>query len=381
MFKKKFSPFTLIILCLVCALAASVTVILLGVSYVGGRDGVDAVAKYATVRHILQNRYIGDIDPEAMDDAVYSAMVESIDDRWSYYMTADEYESYKLYVKNQYSGIGVTIQQDEETGGLLVVSVTEASPAEAAGIVAGDIMTAINGEDLTGKTTGDVRDIIQAAEGTEISVTLLRADGTTATVAVTPGMVYTSPVTSELLDGDIGYIRIKNFEEGCADAAIAAIDGLRDQGAKSIIFDVRSNPGGLVSQLTKLLDYILPEGDIFVSCNKAGKESVTRSDAACVELPMAVLFNADSYSAAEFFAAALKEYDWAVTVGEQSTGKGRSQITINLADGSAVHISTNVYLTPDRVDLSKVGGLTPDYPVENSTENDAQLQKAIEILS
>ena len=381
MLKKKFSPLTLIVLCLVCALVASATVIALGINYVGGSDGVNAVTKYATVWHILNDRYIGEVDAEAMDDAVYSAMVESIDDRWSYYMTADEYESYKLYVKNQYSGIGVTIQQDEESGGLLVVSVTENSPAEAAGIEAGDIMMAINDEDLTGKTTSEVREIIQAAENSEISVKLLCADGTEKTVKVTPGTVYTSPVTSEMLDGNIGYIRIKNFEEGCADAAIEAIDELRDQGATALIFDVRSNPGGLVSQLTKLLDYILPEGDIFVSQNKEGKETVTKSDADCVEMPMAVLFNADSYSAAEFFAAALSEYNWAETVGEQSTGKGRSQITITLSDGSAVHISTNVYLTPNRVDLSEVGGLTPDYPVENSTENDDQLQKAVEILS
>jgi carboxyl-terminal processing protease len=118
-----------------------------------------------------------------------------------------------------------------------------------------------------------------------------------------------------------------------------------------------------------MLDYLLPEGEIFVSVSKDGTEKVETSDASCVEMPMAVLVNQNSYSAAEFFAAALREYDWATVVGQQTTGKGRSQITKRLSDGSALHISTKKYMTPSRVDLSEVGGITPDIEIEISDED------------
>ena len=162
-------------------------------------------------------------------------------------------------------------------------------------------------------------------------------------------------------------ITIVNFDSRCAAEAIGAIEALRAQGADKLLFDVRNNPGGYKHELVELLDYLLPEGPLFRSVDYSGKEAVDMSDASCLELPMAVLMNGDSYSAAEFFAAALREYGVATLVGQNTTGKGRFQSTYVLSDGSAATISVGTYCTPKGVDLTDVG-LTPDIPVEVDEE-------------
>lgn len=378
---KRFKLSSFILACILCVVLGAGIMFGVAVMLAGGWDQLIYAQKYAVVADIISDMYIGDSDPEELSDAAISGMIEAIDDQWSYYMTAEEYESYKEYVANAYTGVGISIVQDEETGNIEIVSVTTGSPAESAGIVAGDILVAVDGQETSGMTTSELRSLIQSSDGAEMVFTLLRADGSRDDVPITSGEIKVQAVEYEMLDGGIGYIRIVNFEAGCADGAIEAVDLLIEQGAQSLIFDVRSNPGGRVSELTELLDYLLPEGDIFVSVDKQGNETVTTSDADCIEIPMAVLVNSNSYSAAELFAATLREYDWCSTVGEATTGKARSQITISLSDGSAVHLSTNAYLTPNRVDLSETGGIVPDYEVELSSDGDSQLEKAIEILS
>ena len=161
---------------------------------------------------------------------------------------------------------------------------------------------------------------------------------------------------------------------------------LLEQGAEKLIFDVRGNFGGYVHEMVYALDYLLPEGPLFRSVNYKGVEDVEKSDADCLDLPMAVLINGNTYSAAEFFAAALSEYDWAVTVGEPTCGKGYYQTTIQLGDGSAVQLSVGAYTTPNGVNLTEAGGLKPDVPVAPAqtfvtVEEDPQIQAAIEALS
>ena len=184
-----------------------------------------------------------------------------------------------------------------------------------------------------------------------------------------------------MLDENIGYIRLENFERASAQTSISAMKQLIDEGAKGLIFDLRTNPGGQLSELTELLDYILPEGEIFVSVDSDGNEEITYSDDSCVDIPMVVLINEKTYSAAEFFAAALREYEAATIIGVPSTGKAKSQQTYILDDGSAVHISTRNYLTPNRVNLADAGGLVPDIIVEAEEDIDAALEKALEYLS
>ena len=198
--------------------------------------------------------------------------------------------------------------------------------------------------------------------------------------------------TFEMLEDQIGLVTIENFDERCAEESIAAIETLLENGAEKLIFDVRHNPGGFADELVKLLDYLLPEGDLFRTVRYDGKEHVDTSDADCLEVPMAVLVNSTSYSAAEFFAAALREYEAAVVVGEQTVGKGYFQITYQLSDGSAVALSSGKYFTPKGISLAETG-VTPDVvviPEEKEAEGiyygtlqpqeDPQIQAAIRAL-
>lgn len=371
--KKRFSALTLVLVCLAGFLLASLCFAAFVVFEFGSADSIPSAAKFAEIYSAIDKDYVGQPDMEKVSDAAYSAMIAAIDDRWSYYMTAEQFEQYQQYQSNSYTGIGVTIEKDEDSGLFKVSVVLEDSPASQAGINIGDLMVAIDGQELSGKTSDEVKQLIEVKQGANFELTLRSQDGTERSVEVAAKTVFSKPVKYEMLDSNIGYIKIKNFEGDSGDEIISAVDELIADGAKGIVFDVRNNPGGLLSELLKALDHLLPEGDMFVSVNEQGEETVKESDADCVEIPMTVLVNENSYSAAEFFAAALSEYDLSSLVGTHTTGKARSQVNIVLRDGSAVHISTNSYLTPKRVDLSEKGGLAPDISVSLSKEEEAKL--------
>ena len=378
--KKKYNITALITAGVACTALTLVCMVVVLISRFGGTEGVSAALKYAQVRKIIDKYYIGEIDPNAMETMAFSGMIASLEDNWSYYMNAEQYEAYNRYSENQYAGIGVSITQHEESGGLLIIDVTEESPAELAGIKAGDIIISVDDEDVLGMAVNEVRGIIQSKLGGEMTLGLIDEEGVSREVTVNCELIYKEPVSYKFLDDKIGYIDIDNFENGSGSGAADAVKELMAEGAKGIVFDVRSNPGGKVTQLLEILDYLLPEGDLFITRSKNGDEKVETSDAECVEIPFAVLVNARSFSAAEFFAAALSEFEWATVIGERTTGKGRSQITLELDDGSAVHISNNVYLTPNRIDLSEQGGLAPDIEVIQAEEGDTQLDKAIDFM-
>ena len=378
--KKKYNITALITAGVACTALTLVCMVVVLISRFGGTEGVSAALKYAQVRKIIDKYYIGEIDPNAMETMAFSGMIASLEDNWSYYMNAEQYEAYNRYSENQYAGIGVSIAQHEESGGLLIIDVTEESPAELAGIKAGDIIISVDDEDVLGMAVNEVRGIIQSKLGGEMTLGLIDEEGVSREVTVNCELIYKEPVSYKFLDDKIGYIDIDNFENGSGSGAADAVKELMAEGAKGIVFDVRSNPGGKVTQLLEILDYLLPEGDLFITRSKNGDEKVETSDAECVEIPFAVLVNARSFSAAEFFAAALSEFEWATVIGERTTGKGRSQITLELDDGSAVHISNNVYLTPNRIDLSEQGGLAPDIEVIQAEEGDTQLDKAIDFM-
>lgn len=381
-FDPKISVKALIIACVVCiALTAGVACLLVFGRF-GGVANYKLALKYADVKQVVDDYYIGDGDNTAISDASSAAMITALGDKWSYYMTPEEYQSYQMYSANEYAGIGVTIQLDDKTKGFRITSVTAQSPAEKEGLSAGDIITAVDGESVTGKSLSDVQSLIRSKLNETLKFTIQDANGDSRTVSVDCKVIYTDPVSSKMLDNHVGYVKINNFESGSGTGAVQAVDQLLADGAQSLVFDVRGNPGGMLSELITILDHLLPEGDVFVSVDKSGKEDVTRSDNVCVKVPMVVLVNGNSYSAAEYFAAALREYHWATIVGENTTGKGRSQTTIVLDDGSAVHISSKKYLTPNRVDLSEQGGLVPDVVVAPATEGDVdtQLEAAIRAL-
>ena len=348
-------------------------------------------SKLEQVEALITERFIGEADQTHMEDAAAAAMVNSLGDRWSYYIPADEYAAYMEQMNNAYVGIGVTITVMEDNSGFEIMEVTPGSSAEEAGLQVGDIIVAIEGQPTSGLTTTEGRDLVRGDEGTKVKLTLDRA-GERIELDVERRKVMVPVATWQLLDGGIGLITIENFDARCARETIAAIEAVMAEGADKLIFDVRNNPGGYASELVDLLDYLLPEGPLFRTVDYAGNESVDSSDAKCLEVPMVVLVNGDSYSAAEFFAVALKEYDAAVVVGEQTVGKGYFQQTYQMTDGSAVGLSVGEYFTPLGNNLAGVG-ITPDVivPVDDETAvaiyynwlepmEDPQIQAAVDVL-
>ena len=348
--------------------------------------------KLDRLENLIQERYIGEADGEAMEDAAAAAMVKATGDRWSYYIPASQYEAHKEQSENAYVGIGITIQQAEDGSGFLIVMVNQNGPAQEAGIQVNDLLIAVEDQDVREMTADQVRELIRGEAGTKVSLTVMR-QGEHQTLAVERRRIESAVATGQMLADGIGLVKISNFDERCASESIAAIQKLQQEGAKKIIFDVRNNPGGYAEELVKLLDYLLPEGDLFRSVSYDGTEKVDTSDADCLDMPMAVLINGSSYSAAEFFAAALQEYQAATIVGEPTVGKGVYQTTISLGDGSAVALSTGKYFTPKGNSLTDVG-VTPDVRVDVDEEtaekiyygtlgyaDDLQIQAAIQVLN
>lgn len=348
-------------------------------------------SKLTRLERIVDEMFIGEYDLEAVEDAAADAMVKALGDRWSYYIPAGRMVQYTEQMENAYVGVGITIQKDEETQEISVMKVEPTGGAAEQGIAVGDILIAVENQSVAEKSVEEIADVVRGKEGTTVQMTLRR--GTEEyTAAVMRKTIQTPVVESRMLDAEIGYIKILNFDSRCAASTLAAIDELQAQGAKKLLFDVRFNPGGYAEELVTILDRLLPEGELFRTVDYRGRIDVDTSDSDCLGIPLAVMVNGDSYSAAEFFAAALQEYGAATIVGQKTVGKGYFQITQSLGDGSAVGLSVGKYYTPKGISLDGIG-VTPDYPVEMdeeayyalylgtlSEEDDTQMQKAIEIL-
>ena len=390
-----------IVLAILCAFVIAAGSFIAAVQYLNTRyaaalsareEDSPVQAKAAEVQEIIETYFIDDYDEDTLADGAASGMVDATGDEWSYYLSADEVAAYEESMANAYVGVGITITEDAEAGGMRVEEVVSGGPAEEAGIRAGDLLLAVEGEDVLTLGIDGTRNLVRGEEGTRVNMHFSR-NGTEYDVSVERRSIETPVVTGELLDENIGYVKIDNFDERSAAETIAFVKDLIGQGAEALLFDVRFNPGGYADELVKVLDYLLPEGDLFRSVDYAGREEVDTSDASCVELPMAVLVNEDSYSAAEFFAAALQEYEWATIVGSQTYGKGNFQTAFYLSDGSMVNLSIGKYYTPGGKSLSETG-VTPDVVVDLDDEqyallyynaleraDDPQFQAAIDTLT
>ena len=367
---------------LVAMLATVITLALVGENPPSKLDRLDA---------LIENRFIGEADSQALEDAAAAAMVKATGDRWSYYISAKDYDAHREQEENAYVGVGITIQPQEDESGFLIIMVADGGPAKEAGIEVNDLLIGVEDQDIRGMTTDEVGALVKGEEGTKVSLTVMRK-GEHMTLSVERRRIEQPVAEGEMLEDGIGLVKINNFDARCAEETISAIEKLRTEGAKKLILDVRNNPGGFADELVKLLDYLLPEGDLFRSVSFDGKEQVDTSDENFLDMPMAVLVNGDSYSAAEFFAAALQEYEAAVVVGEPTVGKGYYQQTIPLGDGSAVALSTGKYFTPTgnsladkgviptvRVDVDEETAAAIYYGTLSAGE-DPQLQAAIKAL-
>lgn len=347
--------------------------------------------KLAELERIIAEQYIGGADKDTLEDYAAAGMVQGTGDRWSFYIPASELQAYRENQNNAYVGVGITVRSREDGTGIDILAVTEGGPAEEAGILPGDIISAVDGEPVSRIGTDNASDRIRGEKGTTVELTVTRGEEN-LTFTVQRRSIEVIVAKGQMLLDNIGLVSIKNFNSHSSRRTQEVIEELRRQGAKSLILDVRNNPGGYRHELVDLLDYLLPAGELFRSEHYDGTQSVDFSDAAYLDMPMVVLVNGDSYSAAEFFAAALWEYDAATVVGTQTCGKGYYQQTIPLSDGAAVNLSTGRYFTPKGVSLAGVG-LTPDRVVEVDEqtygeiangllppEEDPQIQEAVNVL-
>ena len=323
-------------------------------------------SKLEQLKDLIEERYIGGAEEIELEDAAAHAMVMATGDRWSYYIPAEEYQFYVDQMANSYVGIAITIQQTEEEDGFLVIKVDAGGPADKAGMLPGDRIVAVDGISTVGMTPNEGSLLVRGEEGTPVTLTI-RRESEEFDLTMIRHQVEVQVASGVMLPDNVGLVTIINFDSRCASETIAAVEDLLDQGAQAFIFDVRNNPGGYASQLVDVLDYLLPEGQLFRTVDYAGNETVDTSDAKHLDVPMAVLVNSESYSAAEFFAAAMMDYEAAVVVGEKTIGKGYFQMNYRLNDGSAVNLSVGEYFTPKGKNLAGVG-IVPHVEVEVDEE-------------
>ena len=364
---------------------------------VGGKNEYDEAMRYIEIKDVVEHEFIDSADREQMGDNAAAAMISGLGDKWSYYMSPNEYKAYQLNSANEYTGIGMSILK-EEGGGFEVISVNMDSPAAWAGLTPGDIITSVDGQDIRDMSLDEARKLIRSKLNGKFELGIGKGKHT---IEVDCTGVYQSSVSYRLEKTLAGYIQIKSFEAGTAQDAINAVEDLLNHGAVALCIDLRGNAGGLDTEVAQFLDYLLPSGVLFIERDKSGDQKVTNSDGMCIQLPMCVLINADTFGEAEVCAAALQEFQWATLIGEPTTGKTRTQETIALSDGSAIRLSTGTYLTGKGVDISARGGVSPEYIMHNSdpsatgttagttgdssgsgvTSNDEQLMYALKLLS
>ena len=346
--------------------------------------------KIGEIRYTVDKYYVGGYDQQDAVDMAAAGDVAGIGDRWSNYMSAEQFEKYKLSFSGQSFGIGLYTSYHADTRELRIVEVFPGSDGEKLELKKGDLILGAEGKTMQEDGYSETLEAIAGEEGTKARIIIRRkATGETETVEMERKTTQQTMVSGKMLaDGQTGFIRIYSFHRGSEKQMEKAVDKLVSQGASQLVFDVRNNPGGSVDSVCTAVDTLVPHGLIMTLRTKDGKETIYESDEKQQELPMAVLVNAESISAAEFFAAALQEYGKAVVVGEQTIGKGYAQQNYELQDGSALHLSDQEYFTP--LGKSLIGtGVTPDITCAapkgfdlyfSSEKKDAQLQAALAAL-
>lgn len=350
----------------------------------GTKDFSDVEDKLKKIDSVIDEYYLNeaDIDREAMIEGIYSGYVSGLNEKYTNYYTADAYADLMESSSGEYSGIGVSVSQNINTGIITVITPFENGPGYAAGIRKDDILFKVEDEEVTGVDITQVVTKIKGEAGTIVNLTVYRpSTDEYIDMAVERQIVQNPTVEYEMKNDGIGYIKVSEFDEVTVGQFKTAISDLESQGMKGLIFDLRDNPGGLLSSVCDMLDRILPEGDLIVyTMDKDGnKEEHFAKDAESLDLPMIVLVNGNSASASEIFTAALKDYEKAAVMGTTTFGKGIVQVIIPLGDGSAVKVTQSQYYTPKGICIHG-DGVTPDIEVEYDKENegDNQLDAAME---
>lgn len=363
-------------------------------STISGRKETEKIFvndKFAEIKSKIDSLYVGDVDDTKMMDGALEGYVSALGDEYTEYLTEEEVESLMQDVNGSYVGVGLYIAQNSQTNQIMVVGVIEDSPANKAKILVGDIIKKVDNQEYTGEQVTQASNHMKGVEGTKVKLTVER-DGKEVEFDITRSTIKFKCVKSEILENNIGYIRISSFDGGCADDFKAAYEELNSKGVKGLVIDLRNNGGGLVDQSLAIAEMIVPKGStMLITADKKGKEEISKSSKdPIVNVPVTVLVNEYTASASEILTAALKENTNTKVVGTKTYGKGIIQGIFLLNDQkTGLKVTIQEYFTPKHNKLHKIG-ITPDVEVELpdnlkgqltvDKEQDSQLKKAIELI-
>lgn len=334
--------------------------------------GSEVEGKLNAIDSVLESFYFGDVDDETAKDNIYKAYLSSYGDKYTMYYTADEYKALKESTNGKFYGIGAVCQLSGE-GGVLLVDVYDNGAGYQAGLRSGDRVVNVDGRDITDMELSSAVALIKGDKGTSVTLEVIR--GTERlTFSVIRDAVEAKTVSYTLLDNNIGYLSISQFEEVTTKQFKAAVEDLQSQGMKGLVIDIRNNPGGLLDTVVGMLKYMLPDGLIVYTEDKQGnRKEYKGQDNDEFNLPLAVLVNGNSASASEIFAGAIQDYGKGTIIGTQTYGKGIVQTVKPLTDGSAIKFTIAKYFTPKGQDIHGKG-VTPDMVVEYGTDADVDTQ-------
>ncbi len=336
--------------------------------------------KLAQALNLIDKHYYYGIDKKAFVDNTLKTMLNSLNDPYTTYMDTEEFSKFSQLISGTYAGIGAVVLWDDELKAVVIVKPFDGSPAQNAGLVKGDKVLKIDGEDFADIDLDRAVSKMKGEKGTHVLLTVLKADtGETMDIDVVRDNILVPSVDSEL-KGEVGYIALSMFDAHTADEFNNHLNSMLNQGAKSILLDLRDNGGGLVDSAISVSNLLLKKDDmIFYTENKEGKRVEYKSQGGQLDMPIAVLINENSASAAELLAGTLRDNTGAPLIGKKSYGKGVVQMTYPFADGSVVKLTVEKYYTPNGHDINNIG-IAPDYEVDLLSDKDEQLQMALEVI-
>ncbi len=337
-------------------------------------------------RKLINEYYIGEIDEQKVVDETIKGYVNGLDDEYSEYMTAEEWEEYQINTLGNYVGIGIYMSQDVNKN-IVVIEPIEESPAEIAGLKTGDIIVEVNDESVIGQDTATVSAKIKGEEGSTVKLKIIR-ENQYMDLEVERKAIKVYHVKNKILENNVGYIKLSTFDEGCSSEFENAFRELQSQGAQKLVIDLRDNTGGLVDEALSIADMIVPKDQIMLITKDAkdNKETTTAKQDVLIDMEIVVLVNEYSASASEILVGCLKDHEEATIVGTKTYGKGVIQNVFSLSDGSILKLTTAEYFTPNEIAINKKG-IEPHVEVElveepeGEEEIDEQLNKALEIIN
>ena len=346
----------------------------------------DTEKKLKSIKRLVEIYYLDEYDEAELETGILEGYVNGLEDPYSVYYDEEQTQSLMESVQGEYSGIGAVMSQDLKTGLITLIRVYEDSPAMKAGLKDGDILYKVEEMEVTGKDLSEIVSHIKGEKGTEVELTVYR-EGQEDEIVVTAvrDEIEIETVSYEMLNDNIGYIAISEFEEKTVGQYKAAVEELAAQGMKGLVVDLRNNPGGSLSAVCEISDYMLPEGLIVYTEDKAGeKEEYKSTGEESFDKPLAVLVNGNSASASEIFSGAIQDHGVGTIVGTTTYGKGVVQSIFDLKDGTCLKLTVSEYFTPNGRTIQEKG-VTPDVEIEyeydeTNPEKDNQLEKATEVV-